>query len=224
MNWDGERMVPGVSPKALEKLHVARYVHITEILQEADVVSVLDAACGTGYGTNMFARSGINDAWGVDVDFAAVAYARANYGREGTPPNFAAESISAGLRVFADNAFGAVVCLEAIEHVDQTTGRGWLYTFRRLADLVFLSTPNPATSLSGGSRTHAQEYTPAELASLMRESGFRIQGVWQQWRDPDREIEPVPYAEKFDQKSGFVIIQGKRAWPANSDALEGIAK
>ena len=113
-----ERIIPdeisfdGATGLDTLKLHRDRYVFAKSHLIGG---SVLDMACGVGYGTFLMAADNpaIDKAVGVDVSPEAIRYASARYG-SGNVKFHCADAIS----FRADMRFDALVSLETIEHVD----------------------------------------------------------------------------------------------------------
>src|SRR5215469_7336926 len=79
-----ERIVPsvldsdGATGQATLNLHLARYEFAARHLRAG---SLLDAACGVGYGTKLLTSTagGITSTIGIDISDAAVEYARTHY-------------------------------------------------------------------------------------------------------------------------------------------------
>ena len=78
LRFTGERVVPGDMGEYMDVLaeHLARYVFAIDFLQEGD--RVLDAACGTGYGSFLLAM-GAHSVLGLDVAQEAVDFASARF-------------------------------------------------------------------------------------------------------------------------------------------------
>ena len=76
MKVTGERFVPGKMFKHSEIEHMHRYTAVAPLLKGK---VVLDAACGTGYGSNMLAREA-ERVCGIDISQEAIAYANENFG------------------------------------------------------------------------------------------------------------------------------------------------
>lgn len=94
--------------------HIVRYALAAEHVRAGD--TVLDCACGLGYGTAVLASLSAGGAFiGVDVDAATVAYAEANYGRADVSFR---TSNAAALEGIADASVDVVVSMETIEHVE----------------------------------------------------------------------------------------------------------
>ena len=86
--------------------HVARYQEADRYIMRRDV---LDAACGSGYGSMLLASA--RSYRGIDLDARAVAEARQEF------PEFSFGVGSVFDLPFEDSAFGAVVSFETLEHV-----------------------------------------------------------------------------------------------------------
>jgi len=122
--------------------HKDRYELAVRVLKEriGAGASLLDGACGTGYGSDILKRAGPARIVGVDIAADAVAYARQHYGSEAC--TFQVQDVSE-LAGFPDGSFDAVVSFETIEHID----RPLRFLERAQAvlkpgGLLILSTPN----------------------------------------------------------------------------------
>lgn len=110
-----ERLVPSEidgsdeAAAKLYRLHVERY----EFAGKFASGRVLDCACGVGYGSDILIRSGVGvrTVTGVDIDPAAIEYARDNYAAEGLSFE-CADAVK-----FDSEPFDTVVSFETIEHV-----------------------------------------------------------------------------------------------------------
>lgn len=93
------------------QLHIERYQFAKEYLVMG---SLLDLACGVGYGTALLSGDPrISMALGVDIDNAAICYAKERYhGHNAT------YICSEALDFQPDHQFDNIVSLETIEHVD----------------------------------------------------------------------------------------------------------
>jgi SAM-dependent methyltransferase len=134
--------------------------------------TVLDAACGAGYGSVILAAAGATRVVGVDLDPAATA------GRA-TVENV--EFVVGDVRRLPldDDAFDVVVCFETIEHIQD--GDVALREFRRVLrpdGLLLLSSPNRGVYPAGNDH-HEHEYTADELAEAVG-ALFDTVGRWRQ--------------------------------------------
>ena len=75
VEFTGERVIPGQVNDDLWSEHVARYAFARRY---ADGKRVLDAGCGTGYGSAELAQSAAA-VTGVDISADAIEYASASY-------------------------------------------------------------------------------------------------------------------------------------------------
>ena len=173
-----ERIAPGYFSPQVEAEHLARYRWASRGVRG---LTVLDAACGTGYGSATLRAAGARFVCAVDVSAAALGFARATYPRAAY---VRADALDLPIRAAAVDV---VVSLETIEHL--TDGRRFLRALRgilRPGGTLFLSSPNgPAT----GARNpyHVHEMDLDELRGLLRATGFRAAGLWgQYWRLPSR--------------------------------------
>jgi len=108
--WTDERFVPEMyGNNALEHLH--RYVMAREL---AVGKTVLDIACGEGYGSAMIAQVA-RHVIGVDISHDVVKHAAHRYGRS----NLEFRTGSCAEIPIADNSIDLVVSFETIEHHDQ---------------------------------------------------------------------------------------------------------
>lgn len=94
--------------------HIARYALAASLVRPGD--TVLDCACGLGYGSGVIAATTqASNVIGVDVDASAVAYANANYGEQNVRFEIGEAS---RLDHLADASVDFIVSMETIEHVE----------------------------------------------------------------------------------------------------------
>jgi 2-polyprenyl-3-methyl-5-hydroxy-6-metoxy-1,4-benzoquinol methylase len=167
----GERTLPDVPE---ENYWFRRHLAVYEwIAARVAGLSVIDMACGEGYGSNMLARTAAGVV-GVDANPEAHEHARLRYVR----PNL--RFVRDLLDSFSEPA-DAVVFLQTIEHVerpgDVLEHFGSLVAGAQAAGpgrgVVFVSTPNVLTlAPKGASRSdnpwHVHEYRAEEFAGLCR--------------------------------------------------------
>ena len=75
MEFTGERVIPGQVDTDLWQEHLARYALAR---QWAKGLRLLDAGCGSGYGTALLAGTA-REAVGLDLSADALSYAREHY-------------------------------------------------------------------------------------------------------------------------------------------------
>lgn len=107
--------------------HIARYALAASLVRPGD--TVLDCACGLGYGTAVVATlSRARAVIGIDCDADTVAYAEAHYG--GPDVSFQTGD-AAALSGIADASVDVVVAMETLEHVAD-----WTATTREFARIL----------------------------------------------------------------------------------------
>jgi SAM-dependent methyltransferase len=123
---------------------------------------VLDAGCGTAWGTALLARAGAR-VTGVDLNPHALEYGRLEYG--------AHLDLHVGdlcALQFDDCSFDIVVCFEAIEHLDDPSSA--LDHFRRVLrpdGQLIISTPVKGV-YPAGNPFHVNEFAAGELEAALR--------------------------------------------------------
>ena len=128
--------LPMLAPSRTE-LHLRRYELALPHVRDR---RVLDAACGTGYGSEMLACfGGARSVVGLDVDARAVDYASRRHAAAGVEFH-AADASRTGL---TDGSIDVVVSFETVEHVPDA--EGLIDEFARVLTpdgLLVMSTPN----------------------------------------------------------------------------------
>jgi SAM-dependent methyltransferase len=105
-----ERIVPDSTEPGIVAIHLKRYVFAEPWCRGK---TVLDVACGVGYGTAELARVAARVVGG-DRDAETIAYARRRYAR----PNVEFLTLDATALPFDDGSFDVVCSFETIEHLD----------------------------------------------------------------------------------------------------------
>lgn len=150
--------------------------------------TVLDIACGTGYGTDML-RTVAASVTGVDVDPDAVEHARAAYG---------GRFLVSSMVDFSDGVqYDRIVSFETIEHVaDYHTALTNLRRLLKPGGQLILSTPNRIVnsphlrSMHEKPRNlyHVREFSVEELQTVVRAAGFAVDATYgQKQRRPTRQ-------------------------------------
>ncbi len=160
VEFTGERVIPGQVDDDLWSEHVARYAFARRY---AEGRLVLDAGCGTGYGSAELAQSA-TFVTGIDVAPEAIEFARANYPISNL--RFIVGSCTAA--PFAAASFDLVVAFEVIEHLSDF--RAFLDECARVLmpqGLFIVSSPNKryyTESRAGkGNIYHEHEFEAAEF-------------------------------------------------------------
>jgi SAM-dependent methyltransferase len=165
LEFTGERVVPGLVDPNLLNEHLARYRFAALFARGA---SVLDAGCGSGYGSAELSCAASIAA--MDIAHEAVVHARGAY--PGVHTRFLqgrCESLP-----FADGVFDLVVAFEVIEHLERW--QDLLAEARRVlrpAGVLLVSTPNKAfyaesRDKAGPNPFHVHEFEYAEFDAALK--------------------------------------------------------
>ena len=201
--FTGERVVPGEVDADLWNEHFARYAFAARLSRKK---RVLDAGCGTGYGTRELARSAAL-AVGVDISADAIEYARQHYVRANV--RFLRASCEA--LPLASACFDLVVSFEVIEHLKEW--QAFLLEIRRLlapGGQCVISTPNQEYYADSRGRTGPNPYHEHEF-------------TFEQFSEELRAI--FPHVSLFHQNhvEGFVFQPVKALSPAEARLESGAA-
>lgn len=160
--FTGERMIPEHNRNELIFLeHINRYFFAGQFVANK---TVLDIACGSGYGSLHLNNAGARQVFGIDNTPEAIRYAELHY--QGNGIKFLvgdAEQIPLE-RASVD----VVVSLETIEHLRHQ--EHFLAEIKRVvkpAGITVLSTPN-ALVHPKGNLFHTHELTPREWTELLK--------------------------------------------------------
>jgi len=173
--WTGERLETGIfNETTIEHLH--RYALA---LAYARGKTVLDIACGDGYGTRLLAHEAAS-VTGIDKDAATIQQAQEKYRQ----PNLEFLTGDAENIPLTGNRFDLVVCFETIEH---TSGQEKMMTeLKRMlkpGGLLIISTPDKAY-FSGRQAApnpfHVKELTEKELSTLLNKYFTHVSLLHQQ--------------------------------------------
>lgn len=134
--------------------HIDRYEFAVEYLKDKnkDGLTILDAACGTGYGSDILRRLKPKYIIGLDICPKAVKYAKNKYGNRRCV--FQISDI-ANMNGFKEEMFDAVVSFETIEHIRQPII--FLKNINRVLKkegILIISTPNKW----GSTKDHKFDY------------------------------------------------------------------
>ena len=133
----GERMILNRMNKNTEIEHLCRYKYAKQFVKGK---RVLDAACGSGYGSKMLAEKA-ESVIGIDISEETIQYACDNYLTSNV--EFMVGSIEKLL--FEDNFFDVVVSFETIEHVNEQIQNSFLKEIKRVLKddgILIMSTPD----------------------------------------------------------------------------------
>lgn len=163
-----ERVIPGITVNFLYQEALARYEWALKHIKT--VVKILDAGCGTGYGSNLLASKG--RVIGIDNNNEAIRFAKKNYGDKA---NFLSGDITK--LHFRNEEIDYVCVFEVIEHLKNPIK--FLDGAKRILKkngIIFLSTPNKdihSTHDYSSSPYHIKEYTYSDFLDLLN-SFFKV--------------------------------------------------
>jgi 2-polyprenyl-3-methyl-5-hydroxy-6-metoxy-1,4-benzoquinol methylase len=151
-----ERVLPNDErTKFLFQEHTIRYLFASQFTTSK---SVLDAACGSGYGSAILSKSGATKVVGIDNSSEAIEYCEKNYKKENL--EFKKDNCE---KITLDTTFDVVVSFETIEHLKNQDN--FLTEVKRVLkdDGIFIvSTPNTDTYPSDNP-FHYKEFTESEF-------------------------------------------------------------
>ena len=169
---DYERMVPEFhKDNLIYAEHITRYMAAKPLMKNK---VVLDIASGSGYGTKMLAETA-KYVYGVDVNEAAIQYARKNYSEKNIEYLIGdGESIP-----LEDNSVDVVITFETIEHIKNY--KKFLMEIERVLKpdgLAIVSTPNDL-EFAEGNHFHLHEFKYNELILLLKKHFKNIDTYFQ---------------------------------------------
>ena len=155
-NGISERFVPEQDQgRLIEVEHVSRYQWAAQAAKDR---LVLDAGCGTAYGSRLLADGGAREVVGVDIARAVLETVAA-----AMPDSVRLQTGDLRQLDFEDDTFELVVCFEVIEHVeDPFAVLDELVRVLAPGGLLLVSSPNRDVYPPGNPH-HLHEFVPAEL-------------------------------------------------------------
>lgn len=169
----GEYFIPGRFEKRIEDEHLERYRFATRYVSEK---TVLDIACGVGYGTHSLGEAGAKRVDGVDISETTVAYAKQHYQTEAVQFHLGdVTQFDPGYR------YDVITSFETIEHVDDyAAALSNLYKLLHPGGLLIISTPNRPMSWRPGATIddkphnpyHVREFNLPEFIGIVKQAGF----------------------------------------------------
>lgn len=205
MLLSGERQV-APTPDGIRRDHVARYEFARSLIGGGK--TVIDLACGVGYGAAILADAG-NRVLAVDREPEAIDYGRKHYRRHGIA--WLCEDVTA-LRFGEPRDIA--VCFETIEHLADPLPM--LKSLRAAAPLLIASVPNETVFPFKNYTFHHRHYTRAQFEALLTEAGYRVTG-WFGQQGPHSEVEPdiegrtlIVTAERIDIEETAAPVAPKR--------------
>jgi len=167
-----ERVVPNEEKtRFLFQEHVIRYLFASQFVNSK---TVLDAACGTGYGSSILMNAGAKKVMGIDNSSDAIQYCEKNYKKENLEfKNTDCEKIN------LETKFDVAVSFETIEHLKKQDS--FLSEIQRLLQddgIFIISTPNTET-YPDANPYHTKEFTESEFKQLLEKYFSNITILYQ---------------------------------------------
>lgn len=174
----GERQVAPDLTK-IRRDHVARYEWARdEIRKVRPYASVIDVACGVGYGSHILAESGCH-VTAIDIDADAIEYAKKHWSHKNITYLVADASTLTQL-----GRYDVAVCFETIEHLKQPLT---LLQALRCAPVLLASVPNEDVFPFKRVKFHYRHYTKSEFNELLVFAGFKV-SEWFGQEGPHSEV------------------------------------
>lgn len=159
MKFTGERFISdsnlGIE---MEIEHYHRYLSVEPVIKDK---VVLDAACGTGYGSALMTK-GAKFVYGIDISEEALDYAKEKY----SISNLEFIHSSVDSIKLPDNCVDVVVSFETIEHINESSQNKFLAEVKRVlkdSGTLVISTPNK--KIYSDIRDYQNEYHIREFYS-----------------------------------------------------------
>lgn len=171
-----ERIIPSeYDPGApLVKEHIYRYLFALREVQDGE--TVLDAACGVGYGTAMLAERAC-EVIGIDNSREAIDYAEKHYHK----PNIIYLLKDLDMEDISKLSVHVSVCLETLEHLKRP--QDFLETLKKITSrAIVLSTPIVPTKHEN--QYHLHDWTQQDIERMMFPwpvKTFERQGIYGLW-------------------------------------------
>lgn len=208
--YTGERIVPATAPFHAYWAHARRYAFAAGRLRG---LRVLDAGCGSGYGTRILAQEA-SFCLGVDASTEAISLATSYFAKPGV--EFRVSDVCA-LEGVEPGSFDAVVALEVLEHLPWGRIGSFLEAVQRvLRDdraVFVVSVANRNHPLGEVNPYHLSEMTFEEFRGLLERSFPAAsiqtfgQGVWEGSYRLERECRIVPVRSDTDHHVYLALIE-----------------
>jgi len=160
-----ERITPGKKfQKVVLQEHFNRYQFVINFIKNKHV---LDAACGTGYGSEFLLTNGAKSVIGLDRSKSAISFAKNNYKN----PNLKFKVGNVEKTPFKSKTFDVICALEILEHLSNPMD--FLLECQRILKpdgCLIISTPNKNNSLitTTFNPFHEHEYFISEFKQFLK--------------------------------------------------------
>lgn len=161
--------------------HLARYLYAAEYMRRNRLTTVLDAACGDGYGCRVLAASA-EAVTGVDRNAALIRHGiLMNEELSIHNIDYYSSDLDEGLRFLADSSFDCATCFETLEHVkgDEKLLTEFNRVLRKDGRLLLCVPKAGYEKTDGEGRPenpyHLRLYRPEELKAMLERNGFSVE-------------------------------------------------
>lgn len=155
----------------MEAEHVQRYVFAGGYVKG---MSVLDIACGAGYGSSLLFEAGAADVTGVDISAEAIQFALNHYGKAGI------KFMDRNAEKFKNGRYDVIVSFETLEHLEKRQQfLGNLRSMIKDQGVLIISTPNKTitspmkTPSEIRNAYHKYEYIEKDFVAALQNAGFK---------------------------------------------------
>lgn len=157
-----------------ERRHVNRYYFALNYISPKNIV--LDAACGSGYGTKLLAAKA-KKVFGLDNNSHALEYAK----DRNISPNieYVKTDLNEPLRFFNDGVIDVIISYETLEHIKNPALMvREFYRLLKPGGYLIISTPNKDVSrlMHTKNEFHLREFTKKEFLMLIGNS-FKVDKI-----------------------------------------------
>jgi len=152
-------------PNQADPSHLERYKFAAKLVDG----SVLDAACGCGYGSHVMYGM-YSKVQGVDIEPTAIDHARKHFNGDFHCMNV----------MDVSGSYNYIVSFETIEHVQDD--KSLIKLFRKIGKHLICSVPNQdlypfdPEIFRNDEYPHLRHYTPQEFETLLTDAGWEVTG------------------------------------------------
>lgn len=209
--------------------HLHRYEEVIKSLMGNE--TILDIACGSGFGTHLLSTHSTNKVFGGDLSIEAITLCNNSWNKD----NLSYEIMNGTKLKFEDNTFDVVVSFETIEHT--TMFNEMVKELKRVVKpngIIYLSTPNSKINSPNGIVTnpyHAQEWDYEEFCKIVNKH-FNSYKIFGQKYNRYKNKKPIAfYVESLLYRRGIrkipisfqdkiiVLFGQKSIYPSSKDYI-----
>jgi GT2 family glycosyltransferase/2-polyprenyl-3-methyl-5-hydroxy-6-metoxy-1,4-benzoquinol methylase len=170
LQFTGERFIP-TKELVNDEIGIEHLHRYNSIIPFVEHKTVLDIACGEGYGAALLAKHA-KKVTGIDIDEQCIHWATANYATASDTLHFITGSVNQ--IPLADSSIDVVVSFETIEHVDAATQAAFMAEVKRVLKpdgILIISTPNTENYSSHGhnNQFHIKEFDKHEFWNFLQD-------------------------------------------------------